>query len=308
MSFVSAIGSYVPRRVVPNSELAPMLGVEAEWIKQVSGIEERCFAAENETLVDLAAAAARNCLAASDSPPVGMLIVSTGTAERRFPAPAARIARALNLGQTPAIDLPMPSAGAVFGIALAHQLVGRYGAVLVVAAEKMSCVALLPGTHPNVSALFGDGAGACLISAERGVARIEDFVLASDGTFEEALQLGFTGPLHMDGRTIIMQAARKIPQSIEELLERNRIRPTDVSAYLLHQANQNLINQVARALHVPQERFFSNIHRYGNTSSASVLIAAADWTSHHGFKTGEHIVMSAFGAGLHWGSILLTGQ
>jgi 3-oxoacyl-[acyl-carrier-protein] synthase-3 len=147
-----------------------------------------------------------------------------------------------------------------------------------------------------------------VVSAQHGLARIDDCVLASDGAFDQALRLGFDGPLQFDGRTIIMQAARKIPQSIGQLLDRNGIRPNDISAYLLHQANQNLINQVARTLQAPQERFFSNIHCYGNTSSASVLIAAADWTSVHGFKTGEHVVMSVFGAGLHWGSILLTGQ
>ena len=307
MSFLSAVGSYVPARVVRNAELAQLLGVDADWITQVSGIEERRFAAEKETVVDLATAAARNCLASAGSPEIGMLIVSSGTAERRFPGPAAGVARALNLGQVPALDLPMPSAGAVFGIALARQLAVQYGAVLVVAAEKMSSVALLQGTNPNAAVLFGDGAGACVVSGQGGMARIEDSVLASDGAFDEALQLGFSGPLQMDGRTIIMQAARKIPQSIEQLLDRNRLRPDEISAYLLHQANQLLINQVARALHVPQEGFFSNIHRYGNTSSASVLIAAADWTAAHGFKTGEHVVMSVFGAGLHWGSILLTG-
>lgn len=308
MSFLSAIGSYVPARVVHNAELAQLLGVEAEWIERVSGIEERRFAAETETVVDLAVAAARNCLSSAGSPAIGMVIVSSGTAERRFPGPASSVARALNLGSTPAMDLPMPSAGAVFGIALAQHLTGQYGAVLVVAAEKMSSVVLLPGTHPDVSVLFGDGAAACVVSAQGGRARIDDTLLASDGAFDEALQLGFSGALQLDGRTIIMQAARKIPQNIEQLLERNRLRPDDVSTYLLHQANQNLINQVARSLHVPQERFFSNIRRYGNTSSASVLIAAAEWTSAHGFKSGEHVVMSVFGAGLHWGSILLTGR
>jgi 3-oxoacyl-[acyl-carrier-protein] synthase-3 len=307
MSFLTAVGSYVPARAVDNAELAHLLGVEAAWIERVSGIEERRFASDEESIVDLAVAAGRTCLTAAGSPTIGFLIVSSGTAERRFPGPAASVAQMLNLGDVPALDVPMPSTGAVFGIALARGLTAQYGSVLVVAAEKMSSVVDLSGTNANAAVLFGDGAGACIISDRSGMARITDAVLASDGTFADALQLGFSGALQLEGRTIIMQASRKIPQSIEQLLQRNDLRPGDVSAYLLHQANQNLIDHVARTLGVPREKFFSNIRRYGNTSSASVLIAAAEWTSAHGFKPGEHVVMSVFGAGLHWGSILLTG-
>ncbi len=111
-------------------------------------------------------------------------------------------------------------------------------------------------------------------------------------------------PLYMDGRTIILQAARKIPRAITELLERNRVAPESVSAFLMHQANLNLIVRVAQALAVPEQRFYRNIQRYGNTSSASMLIAAAEWRAENSGALAGPIVFAAFGAGLHWGALL----
>jgi 3-oxoacyl-[acyl-carrier-protein] synthase-3 len=110
----------------------------------------------------------------------------------------------------------------------------------------------------------------------------------------------------MDGRTIILQAARKIPRAISELLERNRIPAAAVEAFLMHQANLNLIARVAQALAVPEDRFFRNIQRYGNTSSASLLIAAAEWRQQHSSPPTGPLVFAAFGAGLHWGALLAT--
>ncbi len=110
-----------------------------------------------------------------------------------------------------------------------------------------------------------------------GFAEIIDAVLASDGDFAEALRLDFDAPLYMDGRSIILQASRKLPRVISGVLERNQVKPTDVGTYLLHQANLNLITRVAQTLGAPDERFFRNIARYGNTSSASLLIAATEW-------------------------------
>lgn len=290
-----------------NSELAQALGCDAEWIKNTSGIETRRYAAPDETVVDLAAAAARNCLAAAGATAPGMIIVASGTADRRFPGPAATVARALDLGTVPALDLIMPSAGALFAVAIASQLAGQYGDVLVVAAEKMSAVVSREGTNPQIAVLFGDGAGACLVSARAGAAHIVDSVLHSDGAFDAALQLGFADPMRMDGRTVIMQAARKLPQAIEDVLQKNHVSKESVSAFLIHQANLNLTQQVAKAVGVSPQKFFSNVQRYGNTSSASVLIAAAEWSREVGFQPGVPVVAAAFGAGLHWGSVLLVG-
>jgi 3-oxoacyl-[acyl-carrier-protein] synthase-3 len=306
MAYLRALGSYVPSRVVDNAELAPRVGVDPAWLLHATGIEERRFAGPGETVATLGIAAAKDCLAAAGIPAadVGMVIVASGSAEQRFPGPASTIAAAAGIAGKPAIDLPMASAGSLFGIALAAELTRAYGHVLVVASEIMSRVVRMDNTGRDTAILFGDGAGACLVSPDAGFAEIIDAVLASDGDFAEALRLDFDAPLYMDGRSIILQASRKLPRVISEVLERNQVKPTDVGTYLLHQANLNLITRVAQTLGAPDERFFRNIARYGNTSSASLLIAATEWWRGAGPTLRDPIVLAAFGAGLNWGAVL----
>ena len=219
-----------------------------------------------------------------------------------FPGPAAAIGAGLELAGVPAIDLPVASAGTLFGLGLAGELCGRYRNILVVGSEIMSRALSLEPAWRDTAMLFGDGAGAALVSAETGFAQIADVLLASDGAFGDALHLELTGPIQMNGQAVILQATRKVPRAIHSLLERNRKPPSAIAAYLTHQANLNLIVRTAKSLGVAQEKFFVNLDRYGNTSSASLLIAAAEWWQ-RGSPTGP-IVLAAFGAGLHWGALL----
>jgi len=156
----------------------------------------------------------------------------------------------------------------------------------------------------NISILFGDGAGACLIQPQGPGLEYVDSALHSDGTWAGELQLGSSGPIHMNGPVVIMQASRKIPAVIAELLKRNSLEPEAIGAFIMHQANRNLIVRVARALNVPEDRFYSNIRRYGNTSSASMLIAASEWRAQNTPVAGTPICFAAFGAGFHWGAVL----
>jgi 3-oxoacyl-[acyl-carrier-protein] synthase III len=306
MPYLRALGSYLPARVVDNAELAPMVGVDPAWLLQATGIQQRHFAAPEETVATLGIAAAKDCLAAAgvSAADIGFVIVSSGSAEHRFPGPASTIAAASGIAGKPAIDLPMASAGSLFGIALAAQLAPKYGHVLVVASEIMSRVVRMDPTGRDTAILFGDGAGACLVSADSGFAEIVDSVLNTDGDFAEALRLDFDAPLYMDGRSIILQASRKLPRVIGELLDRNRVKPTEIATFLLHQANLNLITRVAQALGAPGDRFFRNIAKYGNTSSASLLIAATEWWREVEKPLHAPIVLAAFGAGLNWGAVL----
>ena len=306
MAFLKAFGSYLPERTVTNQELGQRLDCTPEWILGVCGIAERRFAAEGEGIVDLGVAAARDCLtrAGMQASDLGMLIVSSGSAEPRFPGPASSVAHRLGCGQIPAWDLPMASAGGLFGLAMANALAARYGTVLVVAAEKMSAIALREPLDRNVAILFGDGAGACLVSAREGFGAIVGEALHSDGSFAGDLRLSWGGALEMNGRSVILQAGRKLPVGIAEVLGRAGIAAADVEVFLVHQANQNLIDRVARSLGVPAERFHSNIGRYGNTSSASMLIAAAEYFAGRPM-TAKPVVFAAFGAGFHWGAVLV---
>jgi 3-oxoacyl-[acyl-carrier-protein] synthase-3 len=300
-AYLHAFGAYLPERVVANAELAERVGKTSEWIESVSGILERRWAAPDETVAGMGVAAAEECLrkAGVSANTLGMLIVASGSGARGFPGPAAEVAARLGMDSAPALDLPIASAGSLFGLALAMRLAETQGDILVVAAEKMSA---LIENDPNTAILFGDGAGAALVSARPGRLRLLDAVLHTDGQSREALAFDGTGPLKMNGLTVILQAARKIPASISEVLGRQNISAQQVGVFLLHQANLNLLTRVAKSLGVGPEKMFANVQRYGNTSSASMLIAASEW-SETNIEPGP-VVFSAFGAGFHWGAIV----
>ena len=309
MAFVRAFGSFVPSLVATNAEVAARCGCNPEWIQSASGIEERRVASEEETVAEMGARAALDCLrrAGVEAARVGLILFSSGSAEQRFPGAGAEAALKIGLAGIPVIDLPMASAGSLFGMTLALQLVAAYGEVLVIASEKMTPVVWGEPIDRNTAILFGDGAGAVLVSSEAGAAEVLHPVLHSDGEFAADLRLPLQGSLHMNGPVVILQAARKIPAVIVEALQRNGLAATDVECYLMHQANSNLIVRVARSLGVAPDKFYSNITHYGNTSSASMLIAAKEWSDVAGFTAGKHVVFAGFGAGFHWGALVARG-
>ncbi|MGD0902235.1 MAG: ketoacyl-ACP synthase III [Terracidiphilus sp.] len=305
MAYLRSFGSWLPPRRVTNAEIAPLVDAAPEWILDLSGIEERRYAADEDTVASIGLLAARDCLekAGATAADLGMILVSSGSSDRFCPGPASQIAASLGLASTPALDIPVASAGSLIGLALAAQLAPAVGRVLVVGAEIMSRRIALTPLGKNTAILFGDGAGAALIDAETGFARIADSCLYTDGSLAEILSLR-DGQIHMDGQAVILQAARKIPRAINELLAHNCIASGEVQAFLLHQANLNLIARVAAAVKAPRERFFTNIARYGNTSSASLLIAADEWHREQTAPLSGPVVFSAFGAGLNWGALL----
>jgi len=306
-AFLHGFGMHAPERVVSNAEMAARVERTAEWIEGACGIRERHWAAAETSVADLALAAARDCLARTGvpAPSLGLIIVASGSARPGFPGPAAEVVVRLGLESTPAIDLPMASAGSLFGMAMAAQMAEHFGDVLVIGAEKMSAVIEAAALDPNTAILFGDGAGAVLVSARPGPWEILDAVLHSDGQYRDSLAFDWSAPLRMDGLSVILQAARKLPSSIQEVLTRQKVAAADVRVFLLHQANQNLLVRVAKSLAVPAERVYSNVARYGNTSSASMLIAAAEWSQANPVE--GPVVFSAFGAGFHWGALLARG-
>lgn len=304
-AFLHAFGTYLPERVVTNEEIGVRVGKEPAWIENVSGIRERRWARKDESVADLAVAAAEDCLrkAGVERADLGMIIVASGSAAPGFPGPAAEVVARMGLEGTPALDVPMASAGSLFGLALASKMAESVGEVLVIGAEKMSAVLESAPLDANTGILFGDGAGAALVSARLGHWEIVDSVLHTDGQFRADLAFDWSSPLRMNGLSVIMQASRKIPGVITEVLTRNKVTPQDVTAFLLHQANQNLLIRVAKSLGVAPERVYSNVARYGNTSSASMLIAAAEWAQTD--PSAGPVVFGAFGAGFHWGAMLV---
>ncbi len=303
-AFIHGFGAHLPPRVVPNAELAERVGKTPEWIENASGIRERRWADAGVSVADLAVAAGEDCLVKTGiaAASLGMVIVASGSGSRGFPGPAAEVAARLGLSSAPALDLPMASAGSLFGLALAMRLTEAHGDILVIGAEKMSAVIEASPLDPNTAILFGDGAGAALVSSRAGRWSMLDAAIHTDGQYRGDLSYDGSSPLHMNGLAVILQAARKIPGSITEVLERRKIAAADVSAFLLHQANLNLLNRVAKSLGVAPERVFTNVQRYGNTSSASMLIAAAEWAEQD--PAPGPVVFGAFGAGFSWGALL----
>lgn len=308
MAYLAGFGKYLPARVVSNEEIGALVGCDSAWIRGVAGIVERRFA-DGETVEDMAVQAGEDCLGSTTIPreAIGAVLVSSGSAERQFPGPAAAVAHRLGCANAVAVDIPMASAGTLFAMNFALRTVADYKHVLVIGAEKMSSILMRQPMERGVAILFGDGAGACLVSAESGIARIVDAAIHSDGSFAGDLKLEYGKPLEMNGRSVILQASRKIPAAIQALLDRTRVALDSVDVFLMHQANQNLIVRVADSLGVAPEKFFSNISRYGNTSSASMLIAAAEWAREIGFHPGRRAMFAAFGAGFHWGALLAEG-
>jgi 3-oxoacyl-[acyl-carrier-protein] synthase-3 len=290
--------------VVDNAALAARTGKEAASIEKNTGMRERRYAAEGVSVVDLGEEAARSCLqkANVNADEIGLVLFSCGSMERCFPGPASTLAARLGMTSTPAIDLPIASAGSLVAIAMAADMALHYGNILIVASEIMS--RRIADADADTVILFGDGAGACLVSRDSGFARIVDAAIHTDGNYAESLRLPFGGTLEMRGLDVIAQASRKIPRAIADLIARHGLTPADIGVFLMHQANLNLIKKVASALKVPDEKFFVNIERYGNTSSASLLIAASEWWDQVGKPVREQIVLAAFGAGFTWGAVL----
>jgi 3-oxoacyl-[acyl-carrier-protein] synthase-3 len=292
--------------MLDNAALAAELGVDPAWILHACGIETRRIAAPEETVVDLAEQAARACLehCGLEAAALGGIVVGTGTPQRQFPGVSASLQQRLGVVDIPAFDIHLASVGGFFALATAVELCGRYGPILVVGAEVMSRVMAREPRVKETAILFGDGAGACIVAPGAGALSVVDIRMQSDGTCADALSLEHGGALVMDGRTVILQANRKLRKSLCELLERNGLAVADVDLWLFHQANLNLLKQVGKALGIPEARIFLNLSRYGNTSAASLFIAASEAHAEGRFRPG-YAVLAAFGAGMGWGSALL---
>jgi 3-oxoacyl-[acyl-carrier-protein] synthase-3 len=307
MSALAGFGHFLPGGVLTNQTLAAEFNVDPDWIVSMCGIRTRRVAAAEETVCDLGERAAQACLqdAGIAADKLGAIITCTGTPHRQFPGVSAEIQKRINAPGIPAFDLHLASISGLFGLALAHRMCEQWGPTLVVAAETMTH-ALAQGPRAKETAiLFGDGAGACLVTPGNGPLAIRDVRVASDATFSEALRMDFGSTLQMDGRTIILHAVRKLARAVTELLERNSLKISQVGLFLFHQANLRLLERLMESLKIDPGQCFINIDKYGNTSSASWLIAASEAKAAGLLRPGMKVVIAAFGAGLSWGAALL---
>jgi 3-oxoacyl-[acyl-carrier-protein] synthase-3 len=325
-AFIIGSGSFVPERVVTNDELAPQLGVTSEQIFRSSGILARRWVEPGTATSSLASAALGLALgdAGLDSSKVDYLIFGTMTPDRFIPGSASAVQEKAGLGDIPCVDIRAACCNALYGMQLAAALVksGAAKCVAVCLADIQSVWLDLSPAAANISMLFGDGASAFIVSAEQRESALEivDVVLGSNGTYADDLGIRSPGTEfsagimrdptseqcrpHMKGQSVILQAARRMAAACQEVLFRNHRRVDDVRWIVPHQANANLLAQVARALHFPVESggLVSVLEDLGNTSSASMGLALDSLRRSRRVQPGDYLLLPGFGAGFTWGA------
>ncbi len=296
-----ATGSYAPERKLTNSDLEKMVDTTDEWITTRTGIKERRIAADNEYASDMAAAAARDCLAKVDLRP-DLLISSTATAERACPFQASIVANRLNLTNLGAFDLNAVCSGLVYSVVVAKSMIqaGPYRNILITASEKMSM--LTDYTDRASCVLFGDGAAALMLSSERPEHEIIATELGLDATGSDYVIMGGREDYYFrqDGRKVFKFAVTIVGEVINRLLRESGANKNDDFYVVPHQANHRILEAAAHEINVPMERFICNIDRYGNTSSASIGLALDEAVREGRFKKGDLVLLVGFGGGLTW--------
>ena len=315
---VVALGSYVPELRVHNDDLA-VLGYDANWIVQRTGIVERRHAPPGVSTGDLATEAARCCLAAGNIPPeqIDLVLLGTYTPDRLIPATANVVQHRLGLC-APAIDLQAACASFAFALITGMQFVatGCNQRVLVIGAECNSRV--VNPADKQTYPLFGDAAGAVVLAPGGADQGILAYAVGSDGAGEDLICRPAGGArepysssdpnrhfLHMDGRPVFKWAIRTLKETVREVLDTAGMELDDIDLVVFHQANISIIRAAADDLGLTSDKVFNNLDRYGNTSSASIPLALDEAYAQGRIGRGGHVLFSGFGAGLTWGTVLM---
>jgi 3-oxoacyl-[acyl-carrier-protein] synthase III len=337
--FITGYGSALPERVVTNAELAPMLGVTPDWIEANSGIRERRWVDADQATSDLAVASVREALsdAGTRAEEVDYLIACTLSPDYQTPGLAPIVQRKLKgCRGVPAVDLRAGCAAILYGLQLARGLIESQAASTVVCfgAEAQSKGLDLQRRSADLSMLFGDGAGAVVLSSESKLpdkareylVRVDDILIETDGRFAEDLIVRAPGTANgarwldashvdslmhygsMQGRNVILQAVRKLSDAADRILVRNGLTPSQVDLVIPHQANANLLAALARKLCTATDRIVMNVDRLGNTSGASAFLALSQAHREGRIRPGSRVLILAFGAGFTWGAALCRAR
>lgn len=318
-SVVLGCGSYLPSRILTNTELARKVDTSDEWIVQRTGIRERRIAAQGERTSDLALAAARAALAAADVDPqsIDLVILATSTPDNTFPATAVSVQAGLGITRGAAFDLQAVCSGFVFALATADGLLksGGFKRALVIGAETFS--RLLDWSDRSTCVLFGDGAGAVVLDAmpQAGAATDRGILTAhlrSDGRYRDKLYVdggpsstGTTGHLRMEGREVFKYAVAMITDVVVDAFAATGYTAAEVDWFVPHQANKRIIEGSAQKLGISPEKIVITVDRHGNTSAASIPLALSTAVDDGRIKPGDLVLLEAMGGGFTWGAILL---
>lgn len=302
-------GSYLPEKIMTNSDFEKIMDTSDEWIVQRTGMKTRHFAAENETVADMGAIAAQRALdnAGLSVDDIDLIIVATTTPELDFPSVGVQIQGALSPSrQIPAFDVRGACTGYIYALhcARAFFAAGMYRRIMIVGAEKMT--RFIDWTDRSTAVLFGDGAGALIFEySEKDVSGIIDTVVMADGKLFDMLHGRPDHKIHMNGPETYKHAVTKMPEAAEVIMDHAGITAADIDWIIPHQANLRIIQSGAQRLGFPLEKIIVTVDKHANTSGASGVLALAHAFDNGIVKKGELILYPAFGSGLTWGAALI---
>lgn len=319
---IIGIGSYVPSNVLTNKDLESMVDTSDEWIRTRTGIRERRILDKNKATSYMATEAGKKAIDDAGVTPeeIDLIIVTTVTPDMAFPSTACLVQKNLGCVNAAAFDLEAACSGFIYGIATAYSFIksGLYKNILLISADTLSKIT--DWTDRNTCVLFGDGAGAAVISEvplEKGVKAIDigadgngaDFLTqpaggshipASSESVEKRLHY-----IHMDGNSVFKFAVKIMDEASRKVLEKSGLKSDDIDCLIPHQANIRIIESARKRLGVEKSKVFVNLDRYGNMSSASIPVALDEAVKSNKIKDGDNILLVGFGGGLTWGSCIL---
>ena len=329
-SFISGVGYNLPEKIMKNEELSNYMDTSDEWIRERSGIEERRVVEHLERSgvgpAELSIPAVENALnmANLNKEDIDLIIFSTAMPDYFLPGSGCLLQEKMGFPLVGALDIRVQCAGFIYGLSIADQFVknGTYNNVLLVCSEVQSTTIDYSNRGRDVAVLFGDGAGAVVVSSTSKSNGLLSHHLHSEGKYAKELwietpsaqmyprltnELIEEGKHHlkMNGKEVFKQAVKRFPEVILECLEHNNINPEDIDLFLPHQANIRINNMVKQKLGLRDNQVFNNIHKYGNTTSATIPILLAEAHENGRIKDGDLILMAAFGSGFTWGASLM---
>jgi len=319
---ILGMGSFGPKRIVDNHELSKVVDTSDEWIRSRTGIQERRFASDDQSTSDLSFEAAKVALENANLSPdqIDLVVVATITPDMAFPSTACLLQHKLGLGKVASFDIEAACSGFLYALDVADAMLssGRYNNALVIGAEKMSSI--MDWEDRTTCVLFGDGAGAAVLSKEGDGMELLGFYCGADGSNPSLLCQPAGGSaqpasretlidrkhyLKMNGREIFKSAVRVMESSCRKILEEKQISINEIDHIIPHQANMRIVESLAQRLQVPLEKFYCNLDRFGNTSAASIPLALDEAQRLQKIKKGQLGLLVAFGAGLTWSSTLI---
>ena len=319
---ITAVGSYVPERVLSNADLEKIVDTTDEWIMTRTGIRERRIAGPGEHTSDLAAKAAAVAMqrAGVTADQIDLIIVATITPEMPFPATACLVQQKIGARNAAAFDLEAACSGFIYALEVGQQFImsRTYNTVLVIGAEKLSTV--VDWEDRNTCVLFGDGAGAVVLQSRGEEHGILTTCMGADGSLADLLLIpgggarcpaskeSVSGKMHcikMAGREVFKNAVVAMQTAAEEALRRCNLTVADIKCIIPHQANLRIIQVLADRLGAPMDKVYVNLNRYGNVSAGSVAIALDEAAREGRFQRGDLILLVVFGGGLTWASCVI---